>query len=585
MSKRISNSEAIAVMKSAGVIPQVPYESSGKPWLSKCLKCDREVSPRLASVKLGKAACAYCSGNKVDPKEAILIMEKAGFEPQVPYPGNDAPWKCICKKCKKETFPRYHGVKGRGDGCKYCSGNVILQGDALRELEERGLIPLVDFPGASKPWKVKCKKCEKISSPRLADLRMGHSGCKRCADEIAGVKRRLINNPTRSGKNTSYDEVLAVMRNANLEPLEPYSKSQSNWKCKCLKCGATVTPRYSSIKQGNGGCMACSRAEQLGRGKLDETAAIAIMRGRNLDPLEPYPGAMSPWKSKCLDCGSLVNPRYAHIQQGRKGCKNCGIKKNADKSRTSQEEAFKVAREAGFEPLEPYKGRHFAWKCRCKKCGQQIAPHYSGIVSGGGCRFCAGLVVDPIEAAGVMKKNKLEPLVSYPGAGKPWLCKCLKCGKEVTPRYSTVNMGIGGCKYCATHGYDFAKGGVLYLITHELFGSHKIGITNEGAKEKRLEKHLKQGWQIYKTLYCLDGNQVFEIEQETLSWWRNELGLKVFLSSSEMPQGGFTETVDANEIDLLTIWTFVERLNSKLSKQTRVGKSPRTTMPRKSKRN
>ena len=584
MSVRLTETEAIRVMKAAGLLPLEPYVSVNAPWLSKCQKCGRDVSPRLGSIKRGSAGCAYCSGRKVDPDEAVAVMQNAGLEPQSPYPGNDVPWKCKCKKCGRETFPRYHHVKGRGGGCKYCSGHVVTTEDALKDLDEKGLIPLVDFPGASKPWKSQCKSCGKQNSPRLADLRMGHSGCKRCSDAIAGKKRRLISNPTRAGISTTYEQVLAVMRNANLEPLEDYVTSQTNWKCKCLKCGVIVAPRYSSIARGDGGCMKCSRLEQIGRGRLDEAAAIAIMRGKNLEPLEPYPGAMVPWIAKCLDCGNTVKPTYAHIQQGRKGCKTCAYKKNADERRTSQSEAFKVARKAGFEPLEPYRGRHFAWKCRCIKCGEEVAPHYSGIITGGGCRYCSGLVVDPEEANLVMKRSMLQPLVNYPGAGTPWLCKCMKCGKEVKPRYSQVNMGIGGCKYCATHGYDFSKGGILYLVTNTPLGAHKIGITNEGAREIRLEKHLKQGWETYRTQYFLDGNRAFEVEQEILSWWRNELGLPVYLSKIEMPQGGFTETVDANEIDLYAIWEQIEATSKRLN---RIGESsgiPKTSMPKKQKR-
>lgn len=584
MSRRISESDAVKIMKASGIKPLVPYVSISTPWLSKCLKCKREVSPRLASIKRGSAGCTYCSGNKVDPKEAFIIMQKAGYEPQVPYPGNDVLWRCICKKCKRETFPRFHGVKGSGHGCKYCSGNVILLEDALNEMESKDLTPLVDFPGASKPWKSECKKCGGQNSPRLADLRMGHSGCKRCGDEIGGKKRRLINNPTRAGKTTSFNDVLDVMRNANLEPLEPYETSQTKWKSKCLKCGELVAPRYTTILQGGGGCMNCSRIEQIGRGRLDEKAAIAIMRGKNLEPLEPYPGAMGPWRVKCLDCGNFANPTYAHIQQGRKGCKECGYKKNADSSRTSQEEAFKIARNAGFEPLEPYKGRHFPWRCKCMKCGEKIAPHYSGIVTGGGCRYCSGLVVDPIEAVKVMKKALIKTLVPYPGAGKPWLSECLKCKKEIKPRYSSVNKGIGGCKYCATHGYDFSKSGILYLITNETLNSHKIGITNQGAKENRLEKHLKQGWETYRTQFYLDGNRAFEVEQEILAWWRNDLGLQSYLSNSEMPQGGFTETVDASEIDLLTSWAYIEEISKKLENRKLSGQTPKTSMPKKQKK-
>jgi hypothetical protein len=44
-----------------------------------------------------------------------------------------------------------------------------------------------------------------------------------------------------------------------------------------------------------------------------------------------------------------------------------------------------------------------------------------------------------------------------------------------------------------------------------------------------------------------------------------EQKLGIFLSEFEMPQGGYTETVDASEIDLPTIWAKVEEL-SKVNK-------------------
>ena len=512
-------------------------------------------------------------------EEAAKIMLAANLQPLEDFKGGDYPWLCKCLKCNREVSPRFKGVRDRGSGCKYCAGNAVVPSEALNEMIAKGLKPLVEFPGASKPWKAECKTCKSITSPRLADLRMGGSGCKKCADERGGKKRRLDNNPIRAGKTTQFDEVLAVMQNAYLEPLEPYTSSQNKWKCKCLKCGALVSPRYHSIKSGYGGCMNCSRIQAIGRGRLDESAAVAIMRGKNLEPLEPYPGSMVPWRVECLDCGNQANPTYAHIQQGRKGCKHCGYKKNADSQRTSQEEAFRIARAAGFEPREPYRGRHLPWKCKCMKCGIEIAPHYSGILSGGGCRYCAGLVVDPNEATNVMKKMKLQPLVPYPGAGVPWLCKCLKCEKEIKPRYSTVNKGIGGCKYCATRGYDFSKGGILYLITNQELNAHKIGITNEDAKEKRIAKHIKEGWNVYQTRYFLDGNTAFEIEQEILLWWRIELGLPIYLSKIEMPQGGFTETIDAAEIDLITIWNRVQQASKEVRKIVRQAQLRKTSMP------
>lgn len=520
---------------------------------------------------------------KLSESAAISIMLAANLKPLEKYRGGEYPWRCQCLKCGREVSPRLRSVRDRGSSCKFCAGISVPKEEAVTEFISKNLLPLEDFPGAGKPWLAKCEKCGSRVKPRLSDIRMGHSGCKKCADISGGKKRRLNANPTRAGQNTNFQHVIDVMRNAYLEPLEEYVGSQSKWKCKCLKCGAIVSPRYTTIAQGNGGCMQCFRKEQIGRGRLDEKSAVRIMLAKNLKPLEKYPGAMKPWKCECLDCGNMINPRYAHIQQGRKGCTYCGIKSNTDKRRTPEAEAIKIARSKGFEPLESFRGRHYSWKCKCMKCGEIIAPHYAGIVTGGGCRFCSGLVVDPNSAIQIMKKASLLPIVSYPGAGKPWLSKCMKCDREVSPRYSSVNRGIGGCKFCSTHGYDFSKGGILYLITHEFLNSHKIGITNEGAKEKRLEKHTKEGWEVYRTHYFVDGNSAFEVEQEVLSWWRSELGLQIYLSVSEMPQGGFTETVDASEIDIYTIWNHVEDLiKISMSRNSQVPRR-KTSMPKKTK--
>jgi hypothetical protein len=53
------------------------------------------------------------------------------------------------------------------------------------------------------------------------------------------------------------------------------------------------------------------------------------------------------------------------------------------------------------------------------------------------------------EASKKMLEKKLKPLEEYPGRAKPWRCKCLKCGNIVTPRFSSIQSGQGGCRYCA----------------------------------------------------------------------------------------------------------------------------------------
>ena len=47
-----------------------------------------------------------------------------------------------------------------------------------------------------------------------------------------------------------------------------------------------------------------------------------------------------------------------------------------------------------------------------------------------------------------MRAAGLEPLEPYRNSRAAWRCRCLSCGREVTPRYGSVAMGQGGCVAC-----------------------------------------------------------------------------------------------------------------------------------------
>jgi len=111
-------------------------------------------------------------------------------------------------------------------------------------------------------------------------------------------------------------------------------------------------------------------------------------------------------------------------------------------------------RAAGAEPLEPYPGASVSWRCRCMKCGRTITPRVSKVLVHGVCGYCAGKLVDPASAVQVMRSAGLEPLVPYPGNKQPWPCRCLACGAEVKPRYNNVEHGAGSCNRCSGHVVD-----------------------------------------------------------------------------------------------------------------------------------
>jgi hypothetical protein len=188
------------------------------------------------------------------------------------------------------------------------------------------------------------------------------------------------------------------MRDAGVEPLEPYQNVMTPWRSQCRACGKEVSPLLNNIKKGQGGCVWCARVA------VDPGEAARVMRAAGLEPLTPYPGRATPWPCHCQRCHQTVSTRYGAVCYGS-GCRYCNdtaIKPNT---------AAALMRTMGLEPLEPYPGALRSWKCRCTKCGRTVQPCYSTIQRGsGGCRWCQNSGFKSGEAATVY-------LITHPDYG------------------------------------------------------------------------------------------------------------------------------------------------------------------------
>lgn len=185
---------------------------------------------------------------------------------------------------------------------------------------------------------------------------------------------------------------------------------------------------------------------------LDPAVAEAAMRAVGLEPLEPYPGARRPWRCIHLACGLEVTPRYGDVRAGQGGCIHCRGAKVGAARRGDPDAAAAQMRDAGFEPLEDYRGANHPWPCRCTACGRESSPRLDGVLRGRGCRYCAGITVDPVEAVELAVSLKLIPLEPYPGNRTPWPCHCLECGRTIDVLYRVLRRGKTGCQYCAPGG-------------------------------------------------------------------------------------------------------------------------------------
>ena len=531
-------------MNRAGLKPLETYGGNIKPWKSKHLKCGRIVYPTLNAIKRGQGPCKYCAGKAVYPPDAEKLFLKKGLKPLEPYPGdNKKPWKCIHLACGNEVSPRYAIVaRGESMGCHHCSDQFVNPDEAYQFYLSKNLQPLVPYPGTAKPWKSIHLICGSEVKPRYGHIKSGRVGCLVCAGTV----------PITQAKAFSF------FRSKGLEPKEKFKGPHHPWKSVHTECGRTVSPRWANVQQGHGVCEYCSG------NKVDMEEVKKLLIKLELKPLTPYPGNKKGWLCLHLPCGKEVTPSYGGISRGQGPCIHCaGL--FVDKS-----EAKKLFIRNKLKPLIDYPGASVPWPSIHQPCGKKVSPTYGYIRIGGkGCIHCAGTAPIPESVAKKLFKSRgFTPLVKFKGAKHPWKSKHNVCGKIVSPTYGALRIG-SGCKFCQIGGINLLAPAYLYLITHDSLNSHKIGIGGFDSSIDRLEKHKKQGWKTYRQMDLNTAEEAYEIEQAVLTWLRYDLDLQQYLLPEQMPQAGHTETVDASEIDLPTIWAKVEELSKKQKKMTK----------------
>ena len=473
------------IMLAAGVEPLEEFEHKDKPWRSRCLTCQREVSPRFGSVRQGQGGCKFCAGVALDVKEAKKLIEEAGLEPLEEYVNSRTPWRAKCKRCGSEVSPTLGNIKWRDSGCNNCGvqsrakKRMLPTQVILDSLAQVGLVPVgqLEYLGSKKGLPVRCKNCERLITKSLSVVRRG-SGCPYC-----------------SKKRVDPKDAKRLMRDNGAKPLEDYKSSSAPWRCLCLTCEREITPTYDSVRSGQSACAFCSGK------RIDLLDAMKLMKDKKLLPLVPYPGSGNPWPSLCITCGRETRPSLSNLKSGHGGCLNC-----------------------------------------------------------------AGKFVDPENASELMLKAGLKPLKPYVSRHTPWLSLCLNCSREVSPTYGSVSRG-SGCKFCADVGIDYTAEGYLYLITHLGMLSHKIGIANTNPRKRyynRISQHESKGWIVIKRYDFPTAEIAYNLEQRFLDWVRDVLGLGIYLSQEEMPQGGYTETFSGYE----PIEIFARKLEEIVSGET-----------------
>ena len=118
--------------------------------------------------------------------------------------------------------------------------------------------------------------------------------------------------------------------------------------------------------------------------------------------------------------------------------------------RKTPEDAALIMSAANFTPLEEYPGAGRAWKCRCEVCKSVVTPRLSTVQMGVGCASCAGLAkISPEEARAIFESANLQPIGKYRNSRAKWQAICKICNATVSPSVSYVKKNKSGCKYCS----------------------------------------------------------------------------------------------------------------------------------------
>lgn len=403
---------------------------------------------------------------------------------------------------------------------------------AIKVMLEMNLEPLEDFKNVTSPWKYKCLKCENEGVTSLHKVKNHRSGCPYCG----GVK-------------VDPKKIERMLKAAALVPLEPYKSNTAKWKVLHETCGNEVVTTWAEVQSGQGGCGVCRYTKIAQKLRKPEESAILIMREAGGEPLEPYKNNHTKWKVKCLRCSEICYPLLSNIVKGQGVCMLCRPKSPV----VTEAQALKFIKTKSLTPVEAYKNAHQKWLLTCEVCSKSDYYVYSQMkAQNHGCVYCSKHKVDPADAILLFKQMGFEPLENYQNAKKPIKARCVACNRVSTKRYDDIRSGRG-CKYCQTSALDLLAPTNFYIMKHLALDAIKVGVGNVNRKQDRIKQHQRDSWILFYVFEVETGELALKLEKGILDWLRQELRLPIYLSKSEMPQGGWTETISAESISVLTI--------------------------------
>ena len=376
----------------------------------------------------------------------------------------------------------------------------------------------------------RCLVCQYEWDVSPSSIQQG-SGCPNCAG-LAPVAREVWEQRYAS---------------RGLKPMSRIANGHTKVRTRCLVCDYEWDTWPSKVNQGVG-CPNCA-------GKfVSQDEWHARYQKVGLELLEVVRTNINKVDTRCKKCGHEWKSLPNSVQQGR-GCPEC--------KRISDSEWVERAARVGIRWIDIPRNARTPSRAKCLECGRQWDARPSGINSGHGCEQCASKRQGESqrrpqeEWAACYAARRLRLLEPIQTKRIHALTQCLECDYT----WKSYPQGIWngpGCPSCAQYGFKPNEPGLLYLLQGTRDGALKIGITNTplpGQQSSRLKKHQRNGWQVQRTWELATGQEVYDVEQAVVRWWREELGLPQARTRGD----GFTETVSGDRMTVRRVIQYVNK--------------------------
>ena len=291
--------------------------------------------------------------------------------------------KCLIDNFEWKTSPA--SIINNKTGCPKCAGNIKKNHEQyVYELSTANpyVEPIEDYVGANFAIMHKCKIHNVEWKIAPSSVLQGH-GCPQCKIERSGAGKN---------KKTNEQYVNELKKaNPNIIALEEYIDSKTPILHKCLIDNFEWMALPSNTVRGSR-CPECNRRERMetNRKTHDEYVKEVKIINPNIQVCGEYVNAKTPILHKCLIDDFEWSPVPSSILRGY-GCPICGIKKNVENRRKSQDEYIKEANLSNpdVEIIGEYISISTPIEHRCKihNLTYETMP-YNVLHGSGGCPKC-----------------------------------------------------------------------------------------------------------------------------------------------------------------------------------------------------